>query len=314
MDAVHPALLDAVGALLLPEAGGVGGQGLGQGGLRDDLVDELADHGVLTGADEVQVLPLDLIHHGFHVGLAHDALHHVSVDHEGGDAEGEALVDHKVPGVGQHRLVEPGHIPHQVVEAIARHPAGSVHVHPVEALHDLGVVGDLKGGGGGFAEPLHLHIGGVVGADGDGGVDDVGDNQHDFPDFLRQPGLLLLQLGQPVGVGLHLGLGFLGFRQLGGVLLGLPHEHAHLLAEGVPGGPELVGFRHGGPVFTVQGQHLVHQGELFLLEFLLDVFLYSHGVLPDKTNVEHSFSFSFVVMFHVEHFSSFGSVLHGSPT
>ena len=43
---------------------------------------------------------------GVHVGLGHDALHHVAVDHEGGDAEGEALADHEVPGVGQHRLVE----------------------------------------------------------------------------------------------------------------------------------------------------------------------------------------------------------------
>ena len=91
MDAVDAPLLDAVGALLLAEAGGIGGEGLGQLVLGDDLVDKLADHGVLGGADKVEILPLDLIHHGVHLGLAHDALHHVAVDHEGGDAEGEAL-------------------------------------------------------------------------------------------------------------------------------------------------------------------------------------------------------------------------------
>ena len=222
------------------------------------------------------------------------------MDHEGGDAEGEALVDHKIPGVSQHCLMEPGHIPQQVVEAVARHPAGGVHVHSVESLHNLGVVGDLKVRHCGLAEPLHLHVGAVIGPNGDRGVDDVGDDQHDLSDFFGQLGLLLLQLGQTVGVGLYLGLGLLRLGQLGGVLLGLAHEHAHPLAEGVPGGPELVGLRHGGPVFRIQLQHLVHQGELLLLEFLFDVLLYGLGIFPDKTDVQHSFSFSFVVMFHVE--------------
>ena len=68
---------------------------------------------------------------------------------------------------------------------------------------------------------------------------------------LRQLGLLLLQLGQPVGVGLDLGLGSLGLLQLGGVLLGLAHQHAHLLAKGVPGRAEVVRLGHGVPVAAV---------------------------------------------------------------
>jgi hypothetical protein len=36
------------------------------------------------------------------------------------------------------------------------------------------------------------------------------------------------QLGQPVGVLLHLRLNRLGLRQLGGVLFGLTHQHSHL--------------------------------------------------------------------------------------
>ena len=285
MDAVHAPLLDAVGALFLAEAGGVGGEGLGQLILGDDLVDELADHGVLGGADEVQVLPLDLVHHGVHVGLGHNALHHIAVDHEGGDAEGEALADHEVPGVGQHRLVEPGDIPHQVVEARAGHPARRVHVHPVEALHNIGVVGDIKLRDDGLAELLHLHVLAVVLPDGDGGVDDVGDLEHDPADLRGQLGFLLLQLGQPVGVGLHLGLGGLRLLQLGGVLLGLPHEHPHLFRQGVPGGAEAVGLGHGVPVAAVQLDHLVHQGDLLLLEFLFDVFFDRFRIVPDEFNV-----------------------------
>ena len=240
---------------------------------------------MLGGADEVQVLPLDLVHHGVHVGLGHNALHHIAVDHEGGDAEGEALADHEVPGVGQHRLVEPGDIPHQVVEARAGHPARRVHVHPVEALHNIGVVGDIKLRDDGLAELLHLHVLAVVLPDGDGGVDDVGDLEHDPADLRGQLGFLLLQLGQPVGVGLHLGLGGLRLLQLGGVLLGLAHEHPHLLGQLVALGAQVIGLRHGVPVAAVQLNDLIHQGELFLLELLLDVFLDDFRVVPDKFDV-----------------------------
>ena len=130
---------------------------------------------MLAGADKIEVLALNLVHHGVHLGLGHDALHHVAVDHEGGNTEGEALVDHKVSRIGQHRFMEPGNIPHEVVEAVAGDPAGSVHVDAVEGLHDLGVVGDLKVGDHRLTEALDFHIAAVVRADGDGGINDIGD-------------------------------------------------------------------------------------------------------------------------------------------
>ena len=92
-----------------------------------------------------------------------------------GNTEGEALVDHKVSRIGQHRFMEPGNIPHEVVEAVAGDPAGSVHVDAVEGLHDLGVVGDLKVGDHRLTEALDFHIVAVVRADRDGGINDIGD-------------------------------------------------------------------------------------------------------------------------------------------
>ena len=43
---------------------------------------------------------------------------------KGGMTVGEALVDHEIPGVGQHGLVQPGDIAQQVVEAAAADTAG----------------------------------------------------------------------------------------------------------------------------------------------------------------------------------------------
>ena len=293
MDAVHAPLLDAVGALLLAEAGGVGGQGLGQLVLGQDLVDELADHGVLAGADQVQVLALDLIHHGVHVRLAHDALHHVAVDHEGGDAVGEALVDHKVSGVGQHRLMEPGDIPQQVVEAAAGHTARRVQIDAVEPLHDIGVVGHLKIGGFRLAEPLHLHVAAVVGADGHGLVDDLGDHQHDLVEGGLRLRLLLLQQGHAVGVGLDGGVVgvdlLLDLRLFGlvGALFQPPEQGAVGLGQLVALGLQRLALVDGLTALGVQRNGLVHQRQLGVLELLADILLDNVGILPDKFDIKH---------------------------
>ena len=58
--------------------------------------------------------------------------------------QGEALIDHKVAGIGQNSLVQTGDVAQQIIEAIAGHAACSVHINAVEALHDLGVVRDLS--------------------------------------------------------------------------------------------------------------------------------------------------------------------------
>ena len=49
-------------ALFLTEAWRIAGQGLRKFILRSDGIDELTDHGMLTGTDQVQVLTLDLVH------------------------------------------------------------------------------------------------------------------------------------------------------------------------------------------------------------------------------------------------------------
>ena len=186
MDTVQTAFLDAVGAHLLAEAGGVGGQGQGELVGREDLVNETADHGVFGGADQVQVFPFDLIHHSVHFREGHDALHHVAVDHEGGDDVSKTTVDHEVSGIGQDSLVQARNIAQQVVEAAAGDTTGGLEICTVELVNDVGVIGHLEIRHHRFAEPLDFYVIGVVRADGHGGVDDVGDGEQDSAHLLGQ--------------------------------------------------------------------------------------------------------------------------------
>jgi hypothetical protein len=149
------------------------------------------------------------------------------------------------------------------------------------------VIGDLKVGHPGLAEALDLHVVGVVRADGHGGVDNLGDLEHPRVELRVQLALLALQLRQALGVGGDLGLGRVGLRLLGRVLLGLAHQHADLFGQLVAAGPELIGLRDGGAAPGVQVDDLVHQGQLGVLEFLFDVLSYGVGILPDKTDIQH---------------------------
>ena len=107
--------------------------------------------------------------------------------------------------------------------------------------------------------------------------------------------LHLLQLGQPVGVGFHLGLGLLGLRQLTGVFLGLTHEHTNLLREGISARAQVACFGYCGAVFRVKLQHLIDEGQLCVLKFLLDILTNGVGIVSYKLYVQHFSSPVFIV-------------------
>ena len=265
VDPVDAALLDAVGTLFLAEAGGVAGQGLGKFLLGDDLVDEFADHGVLGGSDQVEVLALDLVHHGVHLGKAHDAGHDAAADHEGRHAVGEALVDHEVSGVGEDGGMESGNVAHEVVETVAGDVACGVEVDAVEALHDICVVGNLKIGNDGLAEFLDLDVAAVVGSQRNGGIDDLRDQHHILADDLVSFSLDLVKLVQAAVVS------DLCLDGLGLFLLALLHQAADLLGDLLFLGADLIRLLLGCAALGIIFDDLVHERELGILEFLLDV-------------------------------------------
>ena len=157
--------------------------------------------------------------------------------------------------------------------------------YAIKGLHQVHVVGDGEVGHHGLTEALDLHVAGIVGTQRHGVVDDLGNDQHPLVELGVQLVLQLLQVGQTLGVLGHFLLHGLGFGQLGGVLLGLAHQHADLLGQGIAGGAELVGLHDGGTALGVQLNDLIHQGQLFVLELLFDVLLDDVGIFPDKFDV-----------------------------
>ena len=292
MDAVHAALLDAVRAFFLAEAGRIGRHRLRELILGEDLVDVAADHGVLARADQIEILALDLVHHGVHIRLAHDALDDVAVDHERRDAVGKALVDHEIARIGQHGLVQPRDIAHEIVKTVAGDAARGVEIDAVKALHDLRVVRDREIRHDGVAKALHLNVAAVIRAERHARVDDLRDGEHDLVDLRLKLGLLLLQLGEPRGLRGDLRLDGLGLGELGRVFFRLSHEHADLLRQGVALGAQIRCLVDGGAVGLVERDHLVDERQLRVLKLFADVLPNELGVFADQSNVNHVVSVS----------------------
>ena len=43
----------------------------------NDLIDEFSDHRMLAGADQIEILSLNLVHHGIHLLKAHNACYDI---------------------------------------------------------------------------------------------------------------------------------------------------------------------------------------------------------------------------------------------
>ncbi len=177
---------------------------------------------------EIEILPLYLVHHGVHFFKAHNACNDIGPDHEGGHTVSKAPADHKVPCIGYYRGMKPGNVSHQVVEAIARNLACRVKINTLKGSHNIGMIGYLKIRHHRLSEALYLDILGIVLSDGNGRVDDVGDNEHLFIELLCQDALVFFELCKTVSVILDLLLYSFSL-----VLLPLLHESADLFGKGI---------------------------------------------------------------------------------
>ena len=156
-----------------------------------------------------------------------------------------------------------------------------------------------------LAEALYLHVAAVVRADRHGGVDHLGDDQHDLVQRGLRLLLLGLQLGHAFGIGLDGGVVGVDLHLNGGSF-GLVGAFFQLAEQGAVGLGQLVALGlqrltvgNGLTALGVQCDGLVHQRQLGVLELLADVFLDGFRVLPDKFDIKHTSYLS--SLFHVKH-------------
>ena len=280
MYSVNPALLYAVRALLLSEAGRKACEGVRKALLIVYCVYEFSDHRVLAGSDEVEILSLYLVHHGVHLLEAHDAGDDIAPYHVRRYAVCKAPVYHEISGICRDSRVKSGDISHKIVETVPRHLSGSVHIHPVESLHDLRVIRYIKVRHHRLPESLDLHILGIVLSDGHGRIDDIRNGHHLFCHLGGELALPLLKLGESRGI-----LGNLSLNLLDLLLLPLCHERSNLFGNLVLVCAELIALLLYGANLLVKLNDLIHKTKLMLLEFVFDIFLYNLRIFTYKFDV-----------------------------
>ena len=227
---------DPPGVGVLPDLPSEGGEVRrpvdGELALVQDLVLEQVRDGDLGGGVEEHVVPLEVVHVVFQVGVLAGTDHRGLVDDHGREQLGVSLVLVGVQEVVDEGPLEPGPVALQAVESASGDLDGPVEVDDAKVLGDLPVLPGFE-----VELPLlpllvHDDVVVLVLPDGDGLVGDVGDVE----DAVLAD---VLELGHPLVVGLD----------LVGDLPHLPDARVLLLALGhlgdlqgdlVPGLPEAV--------------------------------------------------------------------------
>ena len=277
MDPVYASLLNAVGTLFLTETRGVGSQRSGQGICLDDRIDKLTDHGMLAGTDQVEVLSLNLIHHGIHLCKTHNACHHIASDHKRRYTVSESSVYHEIPGISDHCRMKSGDISHQIIKTVSCHFCSTLQINSIKGLHDICMVRNLIFRHYRLTETFHFHVLGVILADRNLGINDIRQGHHDLSNLLCKFRFLFLQLGKPLCILSYLFLNFLSL-----FLFSLLHQSPDLLRSFLAAGTKLVSFLLGSSSFGVKLDHFIHKGKLVILELVADILLYDLRILSYK--------------------------------
>ncbi len=285
MDTVNTALLNSMCALFLAEARAVGSECSGECILRKNLVDERTDHRMLRGSDEVQVLALNLIHHGVHFGETHDTVDNCSADHKRRDYIRESLIDHEIARIGKNGGMESCDVAFQIIESVSGNSSRGIEIDTVKTLHNLCVIGNFKIRHERIAESLKLNILRIIFSDRDLIRDHLRNDHHVLVDNFLSLFLNLIQLLKPLCIGSDLLLDSLGF-----FLPAFFHQHADLLAETVSLRTDCVCLSLCLAGLCILRDDFVNQRKLLVLELLADVFLYRFRIFSYKFDVEHVLS------------------------
>ena len=230
---------------------------------------------MLAGSDQIQIFPFYFIHHGIHFREAHNSGHHVASDHERRYAIGEASVDHEIPRIGNNGRMQSSDVTHQIVETISCYLSGAVEIDSVKAFHDFRMIRDFKIRNHRLTISLDFHILAVVFSNRNRRINNIGNHHHILQDFFLQLSLFLFQFLQALCTGGHLSL--FGFRFF---LLSCFHEDADFFGNFISVGTKIICFLLGLSAFLIQSDYFIYQRQLFILEFLSDIFLYRFRIFP----------------------------------
>ncbi len=199
MYAVHSPLLDSMGTYFLSEAGRIRCHCNRKIALLHQLTLKLSYHRMLGGPYQVQILALNLVHHGFHFCKAHDSIHHIAANHKRGNTIGKSLIDHKITGIAYHCGMNSRGFTHEIIEAVSAGTPCGILVQTTDTLYNIRVVGHLKIRLYRLSVFFYFYIFTVIPTDGNGRVDYIGNHHHNFCDPFLKLRFYRLQLCKPFG-------------------------------------------------------------------------------------------------------------------
>ena len=149
-----------------------------------DRVDEFTDHRMLRGSDQVEILALNLIHHGIHLVETHNTCYDVGTDHKRRYTVSKSAVDHEISCVRDDCGMNSCDVTHQVIESVSGYLSCCIKVDAVETLHNVCVIWNLEIRNNRLAKFLDLYVAAIVFSDWNGRINDVRDGHHNLGNLL----------------------------------------------------------------------------------------------------------------------------------
>ena len=172
--------------------------------------------------------------------------------------------------------------PAQIVKPIAAGFACIIEIDAVEPLHNVHMVGNLKRRHYRLAKAGNLHVFAVIPADRHAGIDNVGDHHHAFFDLPFKLRFTRFQCSHFICHGRNFPFGCLGL-----LALTARHHAPDLLADHVALVAQCIA---AGVRFTplcIERHNLIHENELFILEFFADILLHKLRIRAEQLDVNH---------------------------
>ena len=121
MDTVYATFLDSMCSFFFSEAWRITGQCIWKFFFFINGINEFSDHRMFTGTNQIEILALDLVHHGIHFVKTHNSGYHIAADHKWRYTVCESAVDHKISRIGNHCGMKSCNVTHQIVKTVARY-------------------------------------------------------------------------------------------------------------------------------------------------------------------------------------------------